>query len=173
MYALYEIANATHTSTPMAPFSLLRRSPRGRKGIGTEQQQNSGDDVKSSSSTLWREDARHRDGSPAATTGAKDTASNDGETRGRLGFNKDLLHTLRNRLTGRSASSTSQRGAPQPRSQNEVSESSSEPLRWAATPSRVAVFFFYSLFSCPVHFLPHTLHSLLALQHSCAAAICS
>lgn len=91
----------------MAPFSILRRSPRGRKG---SEEQNSGDDVKTSSGAPVREAHQH-DMSPA-TIGPKDT--DDGETtgKGRRGFNKDLLHSIRNRLAAKLPSSA-QRGTPQ------------------------------------------------------------
>ena len=86
----------------MAPFSMLRRSPRGRKG--SEQQPNSGDDVKISNGAASRDDDQRG-------TGIESKDASEGETiKGRRGFNKDLLHSLRSRLTGKPPSSTPQRG---------------------------------------------------------------
>ena len=81
----------------MSPFSILRRSPRGRKW---NEQQNSRDDVKSPIGTLLRDDIEHDD-----TDDAETTANSKGR---RGGFNKDLLYNLRNRLTGKRITSQSQ-----------------------------------------------------------------
>ena len=81
----------------MSPFSILRRSPRGRKW---NEQQNSRDDVKSPIGTLLRDDIEHDD-----TDDAETTANSKGR---RGGFNKDLLYNLRNRLTGKRTTSQSQ-----------------------------------------------------------------
>jgi hypothetical protein len=92
----------THAST-MAPFSMLRRSPRSRKG---SEQQKDEDDVKIEGDTLAQEvDQRE---SNRTMAGSKDTV--DGEIKGRRGFNRDLLHSIRSRLTGKPSSSTPQRG---------------------------------------------------------------
>ena len=81
----------------MSPFSILRRSPRGRKW---NEQQNSRDDVKSPIGTLVRDDIQHDD-----TDDAETTANSKGR---RGGFNKDLLYNLRNRLTGKRTASQTQ-----------------------------------------------------------------
>ena len=94
-------------TTKMGPFSLLKRSPRGRRGNeqethqqGQQSQQASRDDVKSpigttgTTGTMLREDVG-RDG-----TGDIETAK---ARRG--GFSSDLLQNLRNRLTGKRAPS--------------------------------------------------------------------
>jgi hypothetical protein len=87
----------------MAPFSMLRRSPRSRKG---SEQQKDEDDVKIEGGTLAQEvDQRE---SNRTMAGSKDTV--DGEIKGRRGFNRDLLHSIRSRLTGKPSSSTPQRG---------------------------------------------------------------
>jgi hypothetical protein len=92
----------------MAPFSMLRRSPRGRKG---SEQQNSGDDVNISNDTALRDDDQR---------GIESKDADEGETKGRRGFNKDLLHSLRSRLTGKPLSSAPQRGTSASASQQEA-----------------------------------------------------
>jgi hypothetical protein len=93
----------THASSTMAPFSMLRRSPRNRKG---NEQQKEEHDVKTEGGTPAQEDDQ-RD-SNRTMVGSKETA--DGEIKGRRGFNKELLYNIRNRLTGKPPSSTPQRG---------------------------------------------------------------
>ncbi len=96
----------------MSPFSILRRSPRGRKW---NEQQNSRDDVKSPIGMV-RDDIERDDADDAETT------ANSKGRRG--GFNKDLLHNLRNRLTGKRTTSQ-----PQPQQEAAaVSEMSSSSL---------------------------------------------
>ncbi|KAH6855164.1 hypothetical protein B0I37DRAFT_49707 [Chaetomium sp. MPI-CAGE-AT-0009] len=87
----------------MAPFSMLRRSPRSRKG---NEQQKGEDDVKMESGTSAQE-GDQRSSNPAMV-GSKNTA--DGEIKGRRGFNKELLYNIRSRLTGKPLSSAPQRG---------------------------------------------------------------
>jgi len=98
----------------MAPFSILRRSPRGRKG---NEEQNSGDDVKTAGGAPLPEAHQH-DVSPAAI-GPKDTDDGETTSKGRRGFNKDLLHSIRSRFAGKLPSSSTQRGTSQPRPQKQ------------------------------------------------------
>jgi hypothetical protein len=118
----------------MAPFSMLKKSPRGRRK-GSEQQ-NSGDDVKISSGTSLREDDQP-DTSPddiESKESGNGNGNGDGETKGRRGFNKDLLHNLRSRLTGKPPSSTPQRGTAQ---QEAATVSTSMPSAHSRLPSQV------------------------------------
>ncbi|KAK3298289.1 uncharacterized protein B0H64DRAFT_71073 [Chaetomium fimeti] len=87
----------------MAPFSMMRRSPRSRKG---SEQQKDEDDVKIENGTPAQEDDQ-RSSNPVMV-GSKNTV--DGESKGRRVFNKELLHNIRSRLTGKTLSSTPQRG---------------------------------------------------------------
>ncbi|KAL2128001.1 hypothetical protein VTI74DRAFT_9861 [Chaetomium olivicolor] len=87
----------------MAPFSILRRSPRGRKGC---EQPDSGDDVKMPVGGY--EGDGQRDASPAAN-GPQDAADDSEGTKQRRRFNRELLHNIRSRLTGKRIS-TPQRG---------------------------------------------------------------
>lgn len=83
----------------MPSFSILRRSPRGRKEQ-CEEQGDKGDDVKSSRATALGEDG-------AIGIGSK--VDGDSDTKTRRGFNRELFHSIRTRLTGKSPS-TPQRG---------------------------------------------------------------
>ncbi len=127
----------------MSPFSILRRSPRGRKW---NEQQNSRDDVKSPIGTLLRDDIEHDD-----TDDAETTANSKGR---RGGFNKDLLYNLRNRLTGKRTTSQSQ---PQ---------QEAAAVRAMSSFSLSLTFSLFLLASTPGHILAHP--SLPV----CTAAIC-
>ncbi|KAK4154851.1 hypothetical protein C8A00DRAFT_14054 [Chaetomidium leptoderma] len=100
----------------MAPFSMLRRSPRGRK---ESEQQSNGDDVKTSCDTPSRDD----DQRDSNSTVPEPKDSGDGATKGRRGFNRDLLHNLRSRLTGK-PSSTPQRGTASQQEAATISDTS-------------------------------------------------
>lgn len=108
----------------MAPFSILKKSPRGRKG--TEQQE-SEDDVKIPNDTPPRDDGQRNE--------ADD--SDESAARTRRGFNKDLLHNLRSILKGKPPSpSPSPRGTAEQQPQQGTSTVRTFLNRTDSTPWR-------------------------------------
>ncbi len=140
----------------MSPFSILRRSPRGRKW---NEQQNSRDDVKSPVGTLVRDDIEHDDADDAETT------ANSKGRRG--GFNKDLLYNLRNRLTGkRTASQTQPQQEAAAVSEMSSSSHSLSLFPLASTPGHILAYpsFPYSLQQFAVEIARMQLQLQLQLQ---------
>ena len=120
---------------------MLRRSPRGRKG---SEQQNDEDDVKIPNGAPLHGADRRASSSPAVN-GSKDAGAGETTGKGRRGFNKDLLHNLRSRLTGKPLSSTPQRGTA---SQHSVRTAIPNPCASPSNASQYAPSKFDATASC-------------------------
>ncbi|KAK4117491.1 hypothetical protein N656DRAFT_43382 [Canariomyces notabilis] len=91
----------------MPSFSMLRRSPHGRRR--GEQKHDNNEGASKPNDALRGEDSQHNAGPPVNGPGD----ASDGEIKGRRGLNRELLQNIRNRIVGKPPS-TPQRGSTQP-----------------------------------------------------------
>jgi hypothetical protein len=102
----------------MAPFSILKRSPRGRKG---SEPQSNGDDVKTADDTPREGRQGEENHAAGGSNDANDgEASDTGGIKARRGLNRELLHNLRSRLTGKQSSAPQRGTSSQPQRQQDA-----------------------------------------------------